>query len=135
MPNQVLLEAIIAEVSLDDDLKFGVRWFLGEGKNHGVFSDALNGAVSSVFPGFSYFLKADDIAFSLNAISSVTQVKVLSAPSLVVLDNKTATLQVGDQVPIVTQSSNRNRCRRRADHQQGRVEGHRRHPQCHAARQ
>ena len=39
------------------------------------------------------------------AISSVTNVRVLSAPSLVVLDNKTATLQVGDQVPIVTQSA------------------------------
>jgi general secretion pathway protein D len=105
VPNQVLLEAVIAEVSLDDDLKFGVRWFLGEDNNHGVFSDAATGATSSVFPGFSYFLKANDIAFSLNAISSVTNVRVLSAPSLVVLDNKTATLQVGDQVPIVTQSA------------------------------
>ena len=105
VPNQVLLEAVIAEVSLDDDLKFGVRWFLGEDNNHGVFSDAATGAASSVFPGFSYFLKANDIAFSLNAISSVTNVRVLSAPSLVVLDNKTATLQVGDQVPIVTQSA------------------------------
>ena len=105
VPNQVLLEAVIAEVSLDDDMKFGVRWFLGEDKNHGTFSDATTGAVSSVFPGFSYFLKANDIAFSLNAISSVTNVRVLSAPSLVVLDNKTATLQVGDQVPIVTQSA------------------------------
>ena len=105
VPNQVLLEAVIAEVSLDDDLKFGVRWFLGENNNHGTFSDAATGAVSSVFPGFSYFLKANDIAFSLNAISSVTNVRVLSAPSLVVLDNKTATLQVGDQVPIVTQSA------------------------------
>ena len=105
VPNQVLLEAVIAEVTLDDDLKFGVRWFLGENDNHGTFSDASTGAVSSVFPGFSYFLKANDIAFSLNAISSVTNVRVLSAPSLVVLDNKTATLQVGDQVPIVTQSA------------------------------
>lgn len=105
VPNQVLLEAVIAEVSLDDDLKFGVRWFLGENSSHGTFSDATSGAVSSVFPGFSYFLKANDIAFSLNAISSVTNVRVLSAPSLVVLDNKTATLQVGDQVPVVTQSA------------------------------
>ncbi len=105
VPNQVLLEAIIAEVSLDDDLKFGVRWFLGEENNGGTFTNAASGAVSSVFPGFSYFLKANDIAFSLNAISSVTNVRVLSAPSLVVLDNKTATLQVGDQVPIVTQSA------------------------------
>lgn len=105
VPNQVLLEAVIAEVSLDDDLRFGVRWFLGEDRDHGTFSDAASGAVSSVFPGFSYFLKANDISFSLNALSSVTNVRVLSAPSLVVLDNKTATLQVGDQVPIVTQSA------------------------------
>jgi general secretion pathway protein D len=105
VPNQVLLEAVIAEVSLDDDLKFGVKWFLGQNNNSGTFSDATNGAVSSVFPGFSYFMKANDIAFSLNAISSVTNVRVLSAPSMVVLDNKQATLQVGDQVPIVTQSA------------------------------
>ena len=105
VPNQVLIEAIIAEVSLDDDMRFGVRWFLGERDHGATFSDAVTGAVSSVFPGFSYFLKSNDVAFSLNAISSVTNVRVLSAPSLVVLDNRTATLQVGDQVPIVTQSA------------------------------
>jgi general secretion pathway protein D len=105
VPNQVLLEAVIAEVTLDDDLKFGVRWFLGDEKNNGTFSDLATGAVASAFPGFSYFLKSNDIGFALNAISSVTDVKVLSSPSLVVLDNKSATLQVGDQVPIVTQSA------------------------------
>lgn len=105
VPNQVLLEAVIAEVSLDDDLRFGVRWFLGDRDHGATFSDAVSGAVTSVLPGFSYFLKSNDVAFSLNAISSVTNVRVLSAPSLVVLDNRTATLQVGDQVPIVTQSS------------------------------
>jgi general secretion pathway protein D len=103
--NQVLLEAVIAEVSLDDDLKFGVRWLFGEDGNKGTFSDLANGAVGSAFPGFSYFLKANDISFSLNALASVTDVRVLSSPSLVVLDNKTAVLQVGDQVPIVTQSA------------------------------
>lgn len=105
VPNQVLLEAIIAEVSLDDDMRFGVRWFLGEQDNGATFSDAVNGAVSSVFPGFSYFLKSNDVSFTLNAISSVTDVRVLSAPSLVVLDNRAATLQVGDQVPIATQTA------------------------------
>jgi general secretion pathway protein D len=108
VPNQVLLEAVIAEVTLGDDLKFGVRWFLGKSANsRATFTDAGSAAtaIDAVFPGFSYFLKASDIGFSLNALSSVTDVRVLSAPSLVVLDNKTATLQVGDQVPIVTQSS------------------------------
>ncbi len=104
-PNQVLLEAVIAEVSLDDELKFGVRWLFGEDSNNGTFSDIASGAVASSFPGFSYFLKANDISFTLNALSSVTNVRVLSSPSLVVLDNKTATLQVGDQVPIVTQTA------------------------------
>jgi general secretion pathway protein D len=104
-PNQVLLEAVIAEVSLDDELKFGVRWLIGESQNHGTFSDLATGAVASTFPGFSYFLKANDISFTLNALSSVTDVRVISSPSLIVLDNKSATLQVGDQVPVVTQQA------------------------------
>jgi general secretion pathway protein D len=104
-PNQVLLEAVIAEVTLDDDLKFGVRWMLGGDNKSGTFSDVASGAVASSFPGFSYFLKANDIKFTLNALSSVTDVRVLSSPSLVVLDNRKATLQVGDQVPIVTQQA------------------------------
>jgi general secretion pathway protein D len=104
-PNQVLLEAVIAEVSLDDEMKFGVRWKIGEDNNHGTFSDLLSGAVASSFPGFSYFLKANDIGFTLNALASVTDVRVLSSPSLLVLDNKSATLQVGDQVPIVSQQA------------------------------
>jgi general secretion pathway protein D len=104
-PNQVLLEAVIAEVTLDDDLKFGVRWAFGDKSSSGTFSELANGAIASSFPGFSYFLKANDIAFTLDALSSVTDVRVLSSPSLVVLDNKTATLQVGDQVPVVTQQA------------------------------
>jgi general secretion pathway protein D len=105
IPNQVLLEAVIAEVSLDDDLRFGVRWFFGDRDHHASFTDAADGAISSIFPGFSYFLKADDIKIALNALSSVTDVRVISAPSLLVLDNRTAVLQVGDQVPIVTQQA------------------------------
>ncbi len=105
-PNQVLLEAVIAEVTLDDELKFGVRWLIGDkGNDNGTFSDLASGAVASSFPGFSYFLRANDVSFTLNALASVTDVRVLSSPSLVVLDNKTAVLQVGDQVPIVTQTS------------------------------
>jgi general secretion pathway protein D len=104
-PNQVLLEAVIAEVTLDDEMKFGVRWLFGENNDKGTFSDIATGAVASSFPGFSYFLKANDISLTLNALSSVTDVRVLSSPSLVVLDNKTAVLQVGDQVPVVTQTS------------------------------
>lgn len=103
--NQVLLEATIAEVSLNDELKFGLRWFFESGKASYTFTDAVAGAVSSVFPGFSYVFNASDARVVLNAVSGVTDVNIISSPSLMVLDNKTAVLQVGDQVPVATQSA------------------------------
>lgn len=105
VPIQVMLETVIAEVQLNDELKFGVQWFLEKGASSGTFSNAVSGAVASSFPGFSYVLDASNIRVVLNALSSVTNVNVISSPSLMVLDNKTATLQVGDQVPVATQSS------------------------------
>ena len=105
MPSQVLIQATIAEISLDDELKFGVRWFLQKGASSGAFTDDASGALTSAFPGFSYALQAANAKVTLNALAQVTHVSVLSSPSLMVLDNKTATLQVGDQVPISTQSA------------------------------
>jgi general secretion pathway protein D len=105
MPKQVLIEAIIAEVSLNDDLKFGVRWYLQNKASSFTFSDAVSGAVSSVFPGFSYALTAANIAATLNALNKITDVNVVSSPSLTVLDSRPAVLQIGDQVPITTQSA------------------------------
>lgn len=105
LQNQVLLEATIAEVTLNDELKFGVRWFLEKADSDFIFSDAATGAIASVFPGFSYVLSKTNARVILNAVSGVTDVNVISSPTLMVLDNKTAELQVGDQVPIATQSA------------------------------
>ncbi len=105
LPTQVLLEAVIAEVSLNDDLKFGLKWFLEKRRHQITFTDAVNGAVASAFPGFSYFFQASNVQAALDAVSGVTKVNVVSAPSLMVMDNKKATLQIGDQVPIVTQTA------------------------------
>lgn len=58
-----------------------------------------------MFPGFSYFFSTKEIQVALNAVSGITDVRVVSAPSLMVADNRTAKLQVGDQVPIVTQTA------------------------------
>lgn len=104
-PNQVFLEATIAEVTLSDDLSFGLSWFFQSGEFEASFSSASNGAVANAFPGFNVLFSGSDGRAALNAVAGVTDVKVLSAPSLMVLDNRTATLQVGDQVPIVTQSA------------------------------
>jgi general secretion pathway protein D len=105
MPNQVLIEATIAEVTLNDDLQFGVRWFLQKKNSSTTFTDDASGALSSVFPGFSYALTAANVSATLNALNQITNVNIISAPSLTVMDNKVATLQIGDQVPITTQSA------------------------------
>lgn len=105
IPNQVLIEAMIAEVTLKDQLRFGLRWFLSNRNSSNTFTDDISGSVGSVFPGFSYALRAANISATLTALNQITDVNVISAPSLTVADNKTAALQVGDQVPITTQSA------------------------------
>lgn len=106
LPHQVMIETTIAEVVLTDDLRYGVQWFL-DSRDGGRTSlvDNSGGQVASKFPGFSYAFNGDYVRFALNALSSVTNVEVLSSPKLLALDNQPARLQVGDQVPIVTQSA------------------------------
>ncbi len=105
VPNQVLIEATILEVSLNDQLKFGLRWFFESGKSDFQFSDLVTGAVVSQFPGFSYFLSAANVKVAVNALAAITDVNVISSPSLMVLDNRKATLQVGDEVPVAIQQA------------------------------
>jgi general secretion pathway protein D len=104
-PNQVLLEATIAEVRLNDDLKMGVRWFLQTGNHQLRFTDANVSTVAPAFPSFSHFFNTPNVQIVLNALSTITDINIISSPTLMVLDNKKATLQVGNEVPIATQSA------------------------------
>ncbi len=104
-PLQVLIEAVVAEVTLTDDLRYGVQWFLRSGNFSTAFSSQSSGEVVSQFPGFSSLFAGSDIRATLNALEQVTEVKVISSPRMMVVNNETATLQVGDEVPIATQSS------------------------------
>jgi general secretion pathway protein D len=105
MPNQVLLEATIAEVRLTDELSMGLRWFFQMGNHQLKLTDSSVGAVLPVAPGFSSFFSTPNVQVVLNALSTITDVNIVSSPSIMVLDNKRATLQVGDEVPISTQSA------------------------------
>jgi general secretion pathway protein D len=119
---QIAIEATIAEVTLNDQLNYGVQFFLASQKgsisntisgvspsNTGVeaASNAVNAAAGAllgrVLPGFNFLVGSENSPrVILDALHGVTNVKVLSNPSLVVLDNQAATLQVGDQVPFST---------------------------------
>jgi len=106
VPLQVLLEAAIAEVTLTNELRYGVQYFAKTGKHQLVLADAATTAIAPTLPGFAYtFASGSNIQVILDALESVTDVNVVSSPQLLVLNNQTATLQVGDQVPIATQSA------------------------------
>jgi general secretion pathway protein D len=105
LPQQVLIEATIAEVTLNDNLNYGLQWFFKKNGMHATLSTAASGALSSAFPGFSAVFGSSSAQAVLNALSDVTSVNIVSAPHLMVLDHQTAVLQVGDEVPIVSQQA------------------------------
>jgi general secretion pathway protein D len=109
-PLQVVIEAAITEVSLTKELQFGVQWLLNTGIGSVGFSEGTTtstgttSAPTQIFPGFSYITSGNEITATLNALQTITTVKVISAPKVLVLNNHTASLQVGDQVPVSTGS-------------------------------
>ncbi|ESZ08229.1 type II secretion system secretin GspD [Mesorhizobium sp. M1060] len=105
LPTQVMLEAVIAEVTLNDELKYGLRWFFENGGTKVSVTDVAKAAAAATLPGFNWSYATDNIQVTLNALSSITDVNVISAPTIMALNNQKAILQVGDQVPILTQQS------------------------------
>jgi general secretion pathway protein D len=105
-PAQVLIEATIVEVTLNERLRFGVQWFFdNEGRYSGGLSATDDNAAASLYPGFSIRYAGGDVRAVLNALSAVTDVQLISTPRILVLSNESAELQVGDQVPVITQSA------------------------------
>ena len=131
---QVAIDATIAEVTLTNDLSYGVQTFLtsrnvGLKPNTGsilntqattapatttdpttgattVAGSLTNAFINRAFPGFNFLVgNSTQPTAILDALHAVTSVKVLSNPSLVVINNQVATLQVGDSVPISTGSA------------------------------
>jgi general secretion pathway protein D len=102
---QVLLEATIAEVLLTDEMSIGTRWFFESGNWGFRSSDLQNGGVVGTNPGFTAVFGVGGADLALSALAGVTDVKVISSPTLMVVDNKEGVLQIGDQVPIAVQSS------------------------------
>jgi general secretion pathway protein D len=131
---QVAIDATIAEVTLNDELSYGVQSYLtsqniGLKPNTGsilgtqattapattidpttgvasVAGSVTNAFINRAFPGFNFLIGSEtQPSLILDALHTVTSVKVLSNPSLVVINNQVATLQVGDVVPVSTGSA------------------------------
>lgn len=102
---QVIIEATIAEVQLTGENQFGIQWRLIEDRLSAAFSPTSSGAPSSLFPGVSISYTNVGIDAVVNALASTSEVEIVSAPRLMVLNNEPARLQIGDQVPVITQSA------------------------------
>jgi general secretion pathway protein D len=110
VPLQVMIEATIAEVTLNDALQYGLQYFIKNGAFKNEFSTGSTGTlaisdIAGVFPGFNYVFSTGNQNVVLNLLRSVSNVTVISSPELLVLDHQTAGLEVGAQVPVVTQSA------------------------------
>lgn len=106
VPAQVLIEASIIEVTLNEGLEFGLEWYLENSIGDSTGGALLNlGESSNIgprIPGFSYTVtnSAGAMRAVLNTLARDSLVKVISTPSIMVLDNHTAYIHVGDQQPI-----------------------------------
>lgn len=120
MPMQVLIEATVAEVTLNDQLEYGTQFYLAHQGNAAILSQAQSASPTSMgannarlfattlapnFPGFAIARTIGSTQFAIEALKAVTNVKVVSSPKLLVLDRQQARLEVGDLVPIISQTA------------------------------
>jgi general secretion pathway protein D len=106
-PQQVFIEASILEVTLTNDFNYGVDWKkIADGGDLTLssYSSASTGFPSAA-PGFTVNYVGTDITAAVRALSAKSNVRIVSAPKITTIENATARLQVGDQVPIVTQTA------------------------------
>ena len=106
-PTQILIEASILEVTLTDEFSFGLQWAFqgdinGGRTGTGIFNPNASGGIGPQQPGFSYTIanRAGQVRAVLNTLAQKNLVNVISSPSLMVLDNHNAQIQVGDQQPV-----------------------------------
>ncbi len=115
-PLQVLIEAQILDVDLTEGLQFGVNWFLsnnpdvtppgGDGPISAGFDSLTFGGSTNFFASITGPVGSAFMKSTITALDSVTDVRSLGAPSLLVRNNATATITVGTQVPVQSSSIN-----------------------------
>ena len=113
VPRQVLINVVIAEVSLNGGLEYGVEWFLKDNaqsdyKLQGILDNgterAFDTALGSGATGFNLALFDSENALRglITALEEESEVNILSSPNILAIDNKESTIEVVENVPIPT---------------------------------
>lgn len=96
-PRQILIEAKILEIKLDDNQSWGIDWSLFFSSDDTTGSIELSGTASPDFTGFIATLDSDDLTVLLNALSDKGSVRTLSTPKLLALENHEAEVIIGQR--------------------------------------
>ncbi|MDP1664713.1 MAG: type II secretion system secretin GspD [Methylobacter sp.] len=117
LPLQVLIDATIVSVALTGDLRYGISWYLSQGndalastsappgKVADILGTAAQAAAAAATGGFSAIYSSGSVKALLNAQATANNLNVISSPSLMVLNNQQAKINVGDQVPVQTSTT------------------------------
>lgn len=108
VPQQVMIQTMIMETSLDKSSQFGVEWKFAQTKAFG--SKGVTGAASNDFglasanpalQGFKYTLTGGDLGVFLNALQSDTKFQVLSTPRIFTSNNSQAQINISQSIPYI----------------------------------
>ncbi len=122
VPRQVLIEVLIAEVTLTDDLEYGIDWFInarsglsqgGSGRpepnitrgtlNPGGYLPPTPTGVVPAFNGLQLInTLGGDVRGVLTALGKDSRLKIVSSPTLMIVDNQKGQIQVGKRVPTLS---------------------------------
>ena len=106
IPKQVLIEVLIAEVTLKGETEFGIEWaLLGDYAEIGGYKGQDTTKLNFGMPregGFTYSFDSNRLQAFLRAQASKDKLDILSSPHILAADNKEARIEVGEEVPIVT---------------------------------
>ena len=100
-----LIEVTVAEVSLNENSQLGVEWLIKEAKLDGtkILTSTLGGlGIGSAGLNYRRIDSAGDTRLLLNALASNNRATILSSPRVLARNGETATIQVGQEVPIIT---------------------------------
>jgi general secretion pathway protein D len=106
---QVLLECLVAEVTLDDAGQLGVQWQTNwirdiAGQKNGVSQAGTFGGLGAIAQGFQYVSTSDKLGLTLQALQTEGKLNVLSSPKILAMENQAAQISVGEDVPFITNS-------------------------------
>ena len=117
VPRQVLIEAIIAEITLTGDLQFGIEYAFASGSIENILSPtggsgadgggaSAAGAKRGVKIGrngiFSFITDQEHFVAMINAVNNRSKVNILATPHVIAADNREAHILIGEEVPILT---------------------------------